>query len=213
MDYSKKKKKISEFLKSPKYEGELKGTFRFSLKWPVASDLIMLYQSDKFDIGGNTWALNVHPMGVHEESGFLSIYLVNKSEREVFASYKLTLKNQGIGEDLVWVDPEKLVSFSGANTGDNMWGNDEFIELSELDESSDFTRDGKVDVEVAIEVFGREHLIENVNIEDIEKSASKVDLVMLAKGELADVISRLPMAKDATAQGRMEDRVHRARGK
>ena len=64
-------------------------------------------------------------MGVHEESGFLSIYLVNKSEREVFASYKLTLKNQGIGEDLVWVDPEKLVSFSGANTGDNMWGNDE----------------------------------------------------------------------------------------
>ena len=62
---------------------------------------------------------------------------------------------------------------------------------------SDFTRNGEIVFNCDIEIYGRDDLIENVNVSSIEATTSNSDLIALAKDELSGIIEKLPAARDA----------------
>ncbi|KAJ1428046.1 hypothetical protein B484DRAFT_450060 [Ochromonadaceae sp. CCMP2298] len=152
------KKKVGKFLNEKKMDGELKGEYTLTLRWPLfgLSPGNNFISSPSFAAGGSKWSLLIYPIGIDETSEFLSIRLVNQSQDEVYASYVLSIKSTS-AEDYSWKDPEGIVLFSGVQEGDNAWGNDEFIALADLSDSA-FIAKKEITFGVEVEVFGRDYL-------------------------------------------------------
>lgn len=51
--------------------------------------------SDEFNLCGYKWLVAVYPLGIDEISDSMAVKLVNLSNSEIYASYSLSVKNQG----------------------------------------------------------------------------------------------------------------------
>eukprot|EP01036_Dinobryon_divergens_P026493 gene26493-35156_t len=145
----------------------------------------------------------------------MALHLINKSNSDVYVSYKLSAVNQGGGSNYTWEDPEGIILFGPINSGNNEWGSDEFYPLSELTADCDFTKNNKMVFSVEIEVLGRGDLIDNASATSIEKIkvTDQLGLIELADNELVEVISKLPYGRDLAGRLQHEDAIIKFRAK
>lgn len=118
-------------------------------QWPrnpvLSSDVHHLY--------GNSWQLLVFPRGsLNEDSPYVEVQLVNRTDRDIHAKYTISILNQETAPphyDHSWSDPDGTVQFRPHGDDDDNWGNCEFMTLSEL-EASPYTHNNSVKLKVEI---------------------------------------------------------------
>lgn len=97
-------KRINKFLRNKKYRGEVKGDFTFSLRWPIIFGInnhTNYVCSPNFKLCDADWKLKIFPQGLSDSGEYLSVFLVNLSEFDVYASYKITLLCNGEDDESV----------------------------------------------------------------------------------------------------------------
>ena len=209
-------KKINKFLKNKKYNGEIIGSFTCSFRWPLRygrTDDYNFVNSPKFNTCGSEWTLKVYPVGINETGDYMSVYLVNEStDREVFATYSIVLLDSDGADGYIWKDPERMLKFGKAETGDNEWGCEEFIELAGLyEEGCAYTSSGKLTIRVDIEVFGRDDLNKETLSSAVQNANETRELMKIADEEIYEVVKKLPALRNSVAQKRQEDGIVVAR--
>eukprot|EP00602_Paraphysomonas_sp_CaronLab_P008466 CAMPEP_0185028530 /NCGR_PEP_ID=MMETSP1103-20130426/14294_1 /TAXON_ID=36769 /ORGANISM="Paraphysomonas bandaiensis, Strain Caron Lab Isolate" /LENGTH=220 /DNA_ID=CAMNT_0027562967 /DNA_START=200 /DNA_END=862 /DNA_ORIENTATION=+ len=112
---------------------EVKGSFTYKISnW---SKKLLPFDSPEYELYGKKWQLKIFPDGaLTESSEYVEIQLVNKTDRNVSATYAIILKNQAGSDDYIWEDPDGEVLFRAFGTGDHYWGCDEFMLRSEIDD-------------------------------------------------------------------------------
>lgn len=207
-----KRTQVAKIPRQPRISNSFKDSYSYSLKWPVTGyDTMGIFRTPQFQLCGSTWSLNVYPLGVDNTGEFFSVHLISLSEEAVRVSYGFTLKNHR-GEDCVWTDPEDQVLFSIAD-GNNEWGVDELIPLSDLAANSGFVHDSQLTIVVTITVYDRDDLNSHDSLSTaIENAGEKSDLIKLANEDLADVVSKLPVKRNLKAQKTQEDKIVVVRG-
>jgi hypothetical protein len=208
------KKNVGKFLTTKKLDGELKGEYSLTLRWPLSFGLSPgnnFISSPSFTAGGSKWSLVIYPIGIDETCEFISVRLVNQSQGEVYASYNLSIKNKASGEEEYrWKDPEGIVLFSGVGEGDNAWGNDEFVALADL-EGSALVAHNEITFKVEVEVYGRDFLKTEVLSKAILDTTEKGALIQLADEEILELTKKMPVLRDSVAQKKQEDGLVKAR--
>jgi hypothetical protein len=116
-------------------------------QWPRSPVL----RSEIHQLYGNSWQLFVYPQGsLNENSPFVEVQLVNRTNKDIHAQYTISVMNQtDQSYDYTWSDPDGTVLFKPFGDNDDYWGNYEFIELATL-EAEPYMQDNSVRFQVEI---------------------------------------------------------------
>mmetsp|Transcript_5279 Transcript_5279/g.8712 ORF Transcript_5279/g.8712 Transcript_5279/m.8712 type:complete len:258 (-) Transcript_5279:32-805(-) len=87
------------------------------------------------ELYGNSWQLLVYPRGsLLENSPFVEVQLVNRTNREIHARYSVSVLDHDSQTYVhTWSDPDGVVLFKPYGDEDDNWGNHEYIELETLE--------------------------------------------------------------------------------
>lgn len=208
-----KQKKMDAMLADSKHDGDLHEQHTWSVPWPIrypmtdAGKRLYLIPSPEFTLCDHKWSLTLYPSGMDGESEFLMLNLVSVSEMEVFAHYSLQVVNhlEG-GENCKWEDPEPIVAFSSMEDGDNTWGTDELIMMSEIEENeSMYVKNNEITFLVDVAVFGREGMQTHAIAKAISESVRTDALIKMADDDINSIVTALPKGKNLNTQKKQED--------
>eukprot|EP01040_Poterioochromonas_malhamensis_P002026 gene2022-2162_t len=152
-----------------------------------------------------TWTVAISYNTIDDED-FLSLSLINLSDGDVTISYGFSvLHPSDSSRNYRWTDPEGFVTFSSQKDHNSEWGNDEFIELNELDS---FVTDGIFRLMVDVcRLTSNTNLTDQSLQEEIEKISGETELIRLANADIIPLIKKLPPTRDLRQQARQEDRI------
>jgi hypothetical protein len=146
-------------------------------------------------------------LGSGESLGFT---ISNRSNRTITASYKMIIKNQSNGDNLVFEDPDGVLRFTPRDSPDSTWGCDELLSLHRLHSITGLCVRGIMHLSVEIK---RYYTIDEVN----EKVKMNTKIPVYRRRVLdhhdgsATIASRLPGSK-ASELARLDDLVSRRLG-
>lgn len=133
--------------------------------------------SPTFSLGGHLWQLHISPT----LDDFVGFSLNHLSASPISASYSVSIENHLGMDDLVWVDPDGVIEFRETDHPDSSWGNEEFIALEELlDSSNGFISGGAIKIVIRLEVVGAES---NLSYQADNTNSYDTQLVELIKNE------------------------------
>lgn len=194
---------------------EIRDRFVCSVPWPLlifkAGDI---FHTSPFTMCGSQWALDLS-IAIFDNQHYLSVQLANLFDGDIYTKYSLTLKNHiNPRHNVSWTDPEGVIVFQSKKTGNNNWGNDEFILVHEIDDREGFIIDKNIQIEVDMRIYGREDINANKALVDaIELANGEHDLIKLANEDLIESVSKLPSMRNIKAQKTQEDHIIVARTK
>lgn len=110
-----------------------------------------VFRSEIHEMYGNSWELLVFPRGcLSENSSFVEVQVVNRSDGDINAKYTISIVDQSDQSLLYsWSDPDGTVLFGPHGDDDDYWGNCEFMDLSTLT-SQPYTQNDSVRFKVDI---------------------------------------------------------------
>lgn len=177
-------------------------SIHFPLKMTDDSGIIHITAFSACDA---TWTVAISYNTIDDED-FLSLSLINLSDGDVTISYGFSvLHPSDSSRNYRWTDPEGFVTFSSQKDHNSEWGNDEFIELNELDS---FVTDGIFRLMVDVcRLTSNTNLTDQSLQEEIEKISGETELIRLANADIIPLIKKLPPTRDLRQQARQEDRI------
>lgn len=200
-------------------ENLIKESHVCQMHWPILTVEDPEYETPSvitpvFKLCGSEWKVTVFPIGTALNSDYMSIHLTSLSNKQIIASYEITMLNQKPdSSNYSWTDPEGVVLFSSVEDGNNVWGCDEFISVDELNIESGFTLHSKLLLEITIEVHKTDgfeyHPSENV-VRD-EDIVERDILLERAKDDVSSLIKKLTKGRDLDIQKSQEDKIVRSR--
>jgi hypothetical protein len=112
--------------------------------------------TEEFRLCDNDWLFIFKPCD--DDTEYVSAFISNLSAKSIEASYKITLCNSQPSCNIVFTDPEGMVSFDadcGGRGYDDTWGTDEFILSSSLyDDDSGFVSRDSIEIVIEMQIRG-----------------------------------------------------------
>lgn len=193
------KKIVKKLLKAISFEEKYaRHSFTFE-KWSELSTKQTPIRSDEFFMIGTNWCIEMYPNGTYDGSEYVSVYLVNLSNKQLVLQYFLNIPSDCPKHlDYKWTDPEGVIVFQPIGNPDSSWGNEDYILKTNLEE---FIKDDTLTIEVELNVY--------ISTETINANSITLDE---ACADLSNFTSKItPKGRPLNEERKRQDKIIKSR--